>query len=88
MFDDTPESRNAVTALSGQLSQRVALDNPTLEPDTLTKVLVERVLPDKATTTDQTKPALLLLPSFSMTLYLRRATVWTVFFLSSKHHHC
>ena len=88
MFDDSPESRNTVTALSGQLSQRVALDDPALEPDTLPKVFVECVLPDKATTTGQTKPALLSLPSFSMTLHLRRATAWTVLFLSSKHHHC
>ena len=82
MFDDTSEGRDAVTALNSKLPQRIALDNPALEPDTLTHVLVECVLPDKATSADPTTPALPLLLSFSITLHLRRATARTVLFLS------
>ena len=71
MFDDTPESRNAVTALSGQLSQRVALDNPALEPDTLTQMLVEGIFPTKAATAPTAEPALRSVTALSVVSHLR-----------------
>ena len=70
MFDDTPESRNTVTGLSGQLSQRVALDNPALEPDTLTQMLVEGIFPTKAVTAPATEPALRSVTALSVASHL------------------
>jgi hypothetical protein len=70
MVEDPSERRHAVPAVNSQLPQRIALDDPALEPDPLTPVLVEPVLPDKATSADPTTPALLLLLRFSIPLHL------------------
>src|SRR5438094_205170 len=72
----------------GELSHGVGLDHPAREPDPLPAVLVARVLPDKATTTRPTPPALFALSTSSMTSHLRRTAPGTALFLSSQHHHC
>jgi hypothetical protein len=88
MFDDTPNRTDTVTTLSCYLPQGVALDNPTFEPDTLAKIFVDSVLPNKASSALPTEPALFALPGFAVALNMNRTTLWTVLFLSLKHHHC
>src|SRR5215475_770929 len=58
VFDDSLNRTHTVPALSGYLSQSVALDHPAFEPDPLTSLLVDSVLPDKRATTPPTTPAL------------------------------
>jgi hypothetical protein len=88
ILDDAVYRTDAVTTLSGNLSQRVAFDNPALEPDPLAQVFVGSVLPDKGPTAMHTAPALFSLTTLSVSLHLGTMTVWTMLFLPSKHHHC
>jgi hypothetical protein len=88
ILDDALHCPNAVTTLSGNLSQRVAFDNPALEPDPLAQVFVGSVLPDKSPTALPTVPALLSLTTLSVSLHLGTMTARTMLFLPSKHHHC
>lgn len=88
MLDDPSESRNTVTALRSQLSERVALGDPTLEPDPLAQMLVVRVFPPKGATTPSAKPALGSVPASPIASDLATTTPRTVLFLSSQRHHC
>jgi hypothetical protein len=66
---DNPSNGTAtVAALNCDLSDRVALNNPALKPNTFPKLLVNSVLPDKSATTLLTRPALFVLPAFSVAL--------------------
>ncbi len=68
MVDNSLESTETVTTLSGQLSDGVALHNPSFEPHSTTQMLVENVLPNKGQTADETIPALFALSAFSIAL--------------------
>src|SRR5215470_10282020 len=88
MLDDASYRADAVTALSCELSHGVALNNPALEPDPLTQSFVESVFPNESPTAHTTTKALLALRAFSMLPNLCTGTMRTMFFCSSKHHHC
>jgi len=68
IMNDSSNGTDTVTALSGYLPSRVALDNPALEPNPFAHILVDSVLADKSATALLTQPALFVFPASSVTL--------------------
>jgi hypothetical protein len=64
ILDDPSNATGTVTALSCDLSHRIALNNPALKPNTFSQILVDSVLPDKSATALLTRPALTCFAGF------------------------
>jgi hypothetical protein len=80
IVDDPVKGWWAVPTLFDQLSNHIAFDQPTLEPDEVTVMLVARIFPNEATTARVASPTLLLQRGFSKALKAWRLAVDAPFF--------
>ena len=80
--DHSPDCRDAVTTLHGQLPHGVSFDNPSFKPNPLSQMLVAFVSPAKRTATVMTQPALSSMTALAIAAYIQRTASGTVLFLS------
>lgn len=83
ILDDASNAANTVTALSSDLSHRIALNDPALKPDTLAQPFIKSVLPNESVTASTTTKALPAFRASSMLSNLRTTTIPTMLFCSS-----
>jgi hypothetical protein len=83
ILDDPSNATDTVTALSCDLSHRIALNNPALKPNTFSHSFILSVVPNESATACTTAKALAFCTTFSMLSNLSTAAMRTMLFCSS-----